>query len=161
MNHGKIKWENCARNFPCVLLTREYTRISRSGDCPPTRAVSLGGSRPSVLLRKRLYSRHGKLEGGQKVARKQTDERNVRAPPFADITTDIMSVHTKNKSPGDRPPYGLRPPVGMSTRVLKFQRRVDETFAMEKVEMKASTRFGRCSDFRDRTSSPGLDLLYR
>ena len=50
----------------------------------------------------------------------------------------------------------LRIGYKMSTRVLKFQRRVDETFAMEKGEMKASTRFGRCS-FRDRTSDDATD----
>ena len=61
----------------------EYTWISRSGDRLLTRVVSLGGSRPSVLLRKRLYSRHGKLEeGGQKVARKQTDEQSRKKTPL-------------------------------------------------------------------------------
>lgn len=61
--------------FPAVLQTREYTGISRSGGRLPTRAISLGGPRPSVLFRKRLYSRHRKVEEGR---RKRTDERKKR-----------------------------------------------------------------------------------
>ena len=56
-------------------------------------------SSPSVLLRKTHYSRHGKVEEGQKLARKQTD--GLEKGPFADIMTDITSgraLHSKNKS---------------------------------------------------------------
>ena len=62
-----------------VLQTRKYRRISKCGGRLPTRAVSLGSSSSSVLLRNTLCSWHGKVEErGRKVARNHT--------------TDIMSA---------------------------------------------------------------------
>jgi hypothetical protein len=47
-------------------------------------------------------------------------EQGIKGP-FADVTTDVTSgraLHSKDKSRGDRPPYGLRPPVGIISCVL-------------------------------------------